>query len=122
MNQDEQDILSYYNNKSEINIISTFCGEEAWKYILQIRYQPGYIRASVKRHYKKFDKSNGYLVIYIIKENEKPIKICADYYLNKTIYNDPPNIGEGNMNMFNEYNYELLYSDNSPKILRDLLL
>lgn len=120
MNQDQQIILEYYNNPT-YKIIKTFNGEDAWKYILQIRYQPGHSRAHMKRLWKNFDQINAFLVIFTINDGDKPIKICAHYYANITQYNDPPEIGEGDKNMFSDFDYESLELSDAPKVLKTLI-
>jgi len=118
IDDDEIRILNYYHDKGYI-IKATFRGKEAWKYILQIRYSPGVGRYRMQRLWKKYDKLNGYLIIYTINENNIQTNIGMDYYFNKTDLLNPTQ-GESDYNMFNKVLFEALEYPNVPKIIKKI--
>ena len=119
MNLDEERIKNYYN-KSDCTIVQTYTGSEAWTYIVEIRYQEDKSRTRVKRCFRNVDKSNGYLVIYLLTENGERKKIGADYYFDKRDTTIHPTNGQTN-NMFQLIDYDTLKERDSPNILRKLL-
>ena len=103
-------ILAQYTH-----IVATFEGEEAWKNVLEIRYQPGAPRARVKRMFRDFTKSGSLLVIFTI--GEEPQDIGIHFYLN---YLDPESTAEdeGEDNMFQTVPYNSLDFAKCPKWLK----
>lgn len=119
MDKNEERIKNYYN-KPDCTIVQTYTGSEAWTYIVEIRYQEDKSRTRVKRCFRNVDKSNGYLVIYLLTENGERKKIGADYYFDKRDASIHPNNGQTN-NMFQLIDYDTLKARDSPNILRKLL-
>jgi len=99
-------ILAHYTN-----VVATFEGEEAWKNVLEIRYQPGVPRARVKRMYHNYTKSGSLLVIFLIGEED----IGIHFYLNHL---DGPADEEGDDNMFQTVPYTSLDFPRCPKWLK----
>lgn len=113
-------ILEYYN-KPNISIIFTAEGEEAFKTITNIRHRGGSGREMFKRHWKRSDKSDAYIIIFIEYTPEKvPIKIGAHYYHTKDGLNNPL-IGEGDFCMFDTVPYEIINTPEAPKFLVKLI-
>jgi hypothetical protein len=119
MDQNEERIKNFYN-KPDCTIVETYTGTEAWTHIVEIRYKVGSSRTRFKRCFRSVDKSNGFLVIYLLTENNERKKVGADYYFDKRDTTMHPNNGEIN-HMFQLINYYTLNAHDSPKILRELL-
>lgn len=95
-------ILAQYQN-----VLATFEGEEAWKNILEIRYQPGVPRARVKRLFRNYTKSGSLLVVFLM--GEPPVEtqdIGIHFYLNHL--DDGTADDEGDDNMFQVVPYTSL--------------
>jgi len=119
MDVDEQRILGYYAS-AEHRILKTFQGEEAWKYILLIRYGPR-SRPCVRRSYAGFDKTNSFLVVFVFLQDGNPTEICSHFYLNKQDTTSTPSTGEGQENMFDHLPYEYVNLPDTPKIIQKLI-
>ena len=97
------------------NVVATFDGEDAWKNVLEIRYQPGAPRARVKRMYRDYTKSGSLLVIFLM--GDPPVEtqdIGIHFYLNRL---DGP-ADEGEDNMFQVVPYTSLEFPRCPKWLK----
>ena len=98
------------------NVVATFDGEEAWKNVLEIRYQPGAPRARVKRMYRDYTKSGSLLVIFLM--GDPPVEtqdIGIYFYLNRL---DGPADDEGDDNMFQAVPYTSLEFPRCPMWLK----
>ena len=116
MSIEEKHILDYFD-KPNYKVLKTFHREEAWNYILQIRYGLS-CRARVKRAFKNYDKTNALLVIFIILKDNKPFQIGSNYYLDKR---DKTSTEEGDVNMFDVLPYELVDVPDAPKIIKKII-
>ena len=94
------------------NIVATFEGEEAWKNILEIRYQPGASRTRVKRLYRDYTKGGSLLVVFLTGEFQD---IGIHFYLNRL---DGPAEDEGEDNMFQVIERTALEFPRCPKWLK----
>jgi len=103
-------ILAQYTN-----VVATFDGEEAWKNVLEIRYQPGAPRARVKRLFRDFTKSGSLLVIFLVGDPQEPQEIGIHFYLNRL---DGPAEDEGDDNMFQTVPYNSLEFPKCPRWLK----
>jgi hypothetical protein len=119
MDQNEERIKNLYN-KPDYTIVETYTGTEAWTHIVEIRYKAGISRTRFKRCFRNVDKSNGFLVIYLISKNNERKKVGADYYIDKRDTTTYPDNGQTN-NMFQLIDYDTLNAHDTPKILRELL-
>lgn len=99
------------------NVVATFEGEEAWKNILEFRYQPGYARTRVKRMFRDYTKSGSLLVIFLIGEPDLgEQEIGIHFYLNSL--NPGTSEDEGEDNMFQIVPYSHLDFPRCPTWLK----
>jgi len=103
-------ILAQYTN-----IMATFEGEEAWKNVLEIRYQPGAPRARVKRLFRDYTKSGSLLVVFLVGGPPETQEIGIHFYLNRL---DGPAEDEGDDNMFQTIPYNSLDFPKCPRWLK----
>jgi hypothetical protein len=101
-------ILAQYSR-----IVATFEGEEAWKNILELRYQPGAPRSRVKRLFRDYTKSESLLVVFLVGEVPD---IGIHFYLNSLDTGTADD--EGDDNMFQTIPYTILDFPRCPKWLK----
>ena len=116
----ENRIKSFYD-KPDYTIIGTYKGEAAWKRIVEFKYTDGMLRTHFRRPRKNLDKSNAFLVVFIVSDGDERISIGADYYLDKFSEEANPENDEDGDNIFDAMEYRHLNHPAAPKFVQKLV-